>query len=276
MKKKLILTAVAFAGLLFASTLFTPAVPVHSSTSGAPAGKTGSPGDGQSCTQCHSGTATAQQNLITTNIPAGGYAPNYTYQVTATVAFTGRVKFGFQVSPQNASGTKIGDMVATNTTETQTQSTGKYITHRTAGTSGTDGRTWTFDWKAPASGSGPVTFYGAFNCTNNLNNSAGDVVYLSNITYQEDLTSIREYGKQLQFNVFPSPAVDEINLIMESNENISAEIFGIDGKRVKSIQVTDVQTGVKIPVDVKELASGVYFVRVESAGKTGIQKFVKQ
>lgn len=276
MKKKLVLTGVAFAGLLFATTLFTPVVPVHSSTSGSPAGKTGSPGDGQSCTQCHSGTATTQQNLITTNIPAGGYAPNYTYQVTATVAYPGRVKFGFQVSPQNASGTKIGNMVATNTTETQVQSSGKYITHRSAGTSGTDGRTWTFDWIAPASGSGPVTFYGAFNCTNNLNNSSGDVVYLSNVTYQEDPSSVAEYVNQVQFNVFPNPAVNEISLVMETNENISAEIFGIDGKKVKQFDVTDVQAGVKIPVDVQELAPGVYFVRIATEGKTGIRKFVKQ
>lgn len=276
MKKKLLLTGVAFAGLLLVSTLFTPAVPVHSSTSGAPAGKTGSPGDGANCTQCHSGTATAQQNLITTDIPPGGYAPNYTYHVTATVAYAGRVKFGFQVSPQNASGTKIGNMVATNTAATQVQSSGKYITHKTAGTSGTDGRTWTFDWKAPASGSGPVTFYGAFNCTNNLNNSSGDVVYLSNITYQEDPSAVAEYVNQVHFNVFPSPAVSEISLVMETNENITAEIFGIDGKKVKSLEVTDVQAGVKIPVDVQDLASGVYFVRIASAGKTGIQKFVKQ
>ncbi len=276
MKKKLLLTSVAFAGLLLVSTLFTPAVPVHSSTSGAPAGKTGSPGDVQSCTQCHSGTATLQHNLISTDIPPTGYAPNYTYHVTATVAYQGRVKFGFQVSPQNVSGTKIGNMVATNTTATQVQSSGKYITHKSAGTSGTDGRTWTFDWKSPASGSGPVTFYGAFNCTNNLNNSSGDVVYLSRITYYEDPSSVAEYVNQVHFNVFPSPALNEINLVMETNENITAEIFGIDGKRVKSMEFTDVQAGVIIPVDVQELASGIYFVRIASEGKTGIQKFVKQ
>lgn len=276
MKKKIIFTGIAFTALLFVSGMITSPAPVHSSTSGAPAGKTGSPGDGFSCTQCHAGTATSQPNLITTNIPAGGYAPGFVYQISATTTFAGRTKFGFQVSPQNASGTKIGNLIATNTTATQTQTSGKYITHKSAGTAGSGTRTWTFDWQAPVSGSGPVTFYGAFNCTNSLNNSSGDIVYLSNVTYQEDPSSVAEYVNEVHFTLFPNPATTEINLLPETNENCTAEIFSIDGKKAMELQLNEVQAGVKIPVDVSMLAPGIYFVRIHSDGKTGIQKFVKQ
>src|ERR1700741_768120 len=76
----------------------------HSSSGGAPAGKTGSPGDGGNCTGCHTGTATTQTSLITSDIPVSGYVPGTTYTITASVSKTGINKFGFEISPQNTSG----------------------------------------------------------------------------------------------------------------------------------------------------------------------------
>ena len=63
--------------------------------------------------------------------------------------------------------------------------TGKYITHKTAGTAGTNSRTWTFDWTAPGIGAGDVTFYGAFLITNSGNNSSGDTTVLSSLAVSE-------------------------------------------------------------------------------------------
>ena len=43
----------------------------------------------------------------------------------------------------------------------------KAITHTSSGISTTgDSNSWSFDWTAPASGTGDVTFYGAFNAAN--------------------------------------------------------------------------------------------------------------
>ena len=60
-------------------TEFTSPAIGHSS--GAPAGKTGSPGDASNCTSCHAGTPTSQAGLITTNIPVAGYTPGQTYTI---------------------------------------------------------------------------------------------------------------------------------------------------------------------------------------------------
>lgn len=151
MKKTFLLLAIvviAVVGLTSFETLYP---------TGAPAGYTGSPGDGQNCTSCHGGTATSSTGWITSNIPASGYVPGTTYQITATNSLTGSGKFGFEVSPQNASGTLLGTLAAG--ANCQLVGGGKYVTHTNASPSIS---TWTFNWTAPAAGTGNVTFYGAF------------------------------------------------------------------------------------------------------------------
>jgi hypothetical protein len=137
--------------VLFTSgyTLMTP--------TGAPAAKTGSPGDGSNCTECHGGTATTTAGQITSNIPASGYVPGTTYQITATNPLTGSGKMGFEVSPQNAAGTQLGTLVAG--AGSKLVGGTKYVTHSNANTTT---NTWTFSWVAPVAGTGQVTFYGAF------------------------------------------------------------------------------------------------------------------
>ena len=125
---------------------------------GAPAGYTGSPSDGKNCVQCHGGTATTSTGWITSNIPAGGYVPGQSYQITATNSLTGSGKYGFEVSPQNAAGALSGTLTVGPNNKFADGNI-KYITHSNATASL---KTWTFTWTAPVAGSGNVTFYGAF------------------------------------------------------------------------------------------------------------------
>jgi hypothetical protein len=154
---------------------------VHSNTGGAIPGRTSSPSDGLNCTSCHGGTATAQTGWITSNVPASGYIPGATYTFTATAVQVACVKFGFQISPQSITGTLLGSLIATNSTETQIVGT-KYITHTATGTSAVGGtKSWSFDWTAPATNIGAVTFYGAFVGSNSSNSSSGDAVYTTTL-----------------------------------------------------------------------------------------------
>lgn len=160
----------------------------HTSTSGAPAGRTGSPGDNANCSGCHGGAGNPIQNSpnvsLTSTIPSTGYVPGQTYTVTATATVSGINKYGFQVSPQLASGTLVGTLVVTNNTETQLVGSNKYITHRTAGTAGTGTKTWQFNWTAPAAGTGAFSFYGAFVSANG-SGSSGDGVHLKTLAVVE-------------------------------------------------------------------------------------------
>lgn len=156
---------------------------VSSNGSGAPAGRTGSPGDGGltcAIAGCHSGpTPATQAGWITSNIPGTGYVPGITYNIIATATRANHTKFGFEISPQSLTGTLLGTLIDTST-QTQLVGASKYITHTSSGTTGTNGfHTWAFNWTAPAIGTGNVTFYGAFNVTNSNNASSLDTIYLS-------------------------------------------------------------------------------------------------
>jgi hypothetical protein len=181
-----VVAIISFAIIFITSQLIEN--PVQSNESGAPAGYTGSPGDNfTTCADCHSGPAeTFMAGWITSNIPASGYVPGTTYTVSATLTRPGHVVGGFQVSPQNNSGNLLGTLLITDPSHTKLVGSGKYVTHTSLGTQLSGGtRTWSFDWVAPATGTGGVTFYGAFNATNNQNNQSGDTIFISTMTVQE-------------------------------------------------------------------------------------------
>jgi hypothetical protein len=73
-------TSTFFSGLIF--ILFFGSFVAFYPT-GAPPSKTGSPGDGSNCTECHGGTPSTVAGWITSNIPVNGYTPGQTYQITA-------------------------------------------------------------------------------------------------------------------------------------------------------------------------------------------------
>jgi hypothetical protein len=155
---------------------------------GSPGGKTGSPGDGlANCTQCHAGTPQSATGWITTNIPAEGYTPGQTYIITATGTHPGVGKFGFESTVEDVAGNKVGNLIITSPTQTQFTNNNSAITHTQAGNIPEgNSKTWTFNWTAPAAGTGEVSFYGAFNAANGTGNTQGDVIYLTN-------TSVSEY-----------------------------------------------------------------------------------
>jgi len=183
MKYKLLL---ALAVLCIGAIILDSSQKAYSNAAGAPAGCSGSPADGNTCAAsgCHTGSNVSKINgWITSNIPAGGYTPGTTYLITAKAIYIGRGKFGFEVSPQDLSGNIIGTLQSINAAA-KLRGPG-YISHTTSGNTGTDSLIWTFNWKAPAAGTGGFTFYGAFNCANNDGNTGGDLIYTSTLKVTE-------------------------------------------------------------------------------------------
>ena len=181
MKRKLLFLTAVFVTLTlsFISTI-TISLPT-----GAPAAVANDPASGSSnCTNCHAGTPTAVTGWITSNIPASGYIPGTTYTITGTITSAGRTIFGFEISPQSPNGALVGSLIITNATATKVVSL-KYVTHTQAGNSGTNTRSWSFDWTAPATGVGPVTFYGSFLGGNNNGSTSGDLTYITSSTFQQ-------------------------------------------------------------------------------------------
>ncbi len=149
-----------------------------------PPGMTGAPGE-QNCSLCHDETGPGTISIIA---PAT-YVPGQTYQIQVQHATTDatRMRWGFEATALDGTNTMAGTF--TDTTAFTQQDFGDlrfYIEHNTAGTfAGTpNGATWTFDWNAPATNVGPVTFYAAGNQANNNSNPSGDQTYLTTTVSQ--------------------------------------------------------------------------------------------
>ncbi len=234
---------------------------------GAVAGYCGDPAGGSlTCTVCHSGPpATPISGLITSDIPAGGYTPNTTYTITATIIRAGHSRFGFGISPQNASGAFIGTLVNTNA-ETQLTGTGNnYITHAFDGTSGTGSKSWTFNWTAPPQGTGSATFYGAFNVTNSNFTMNGDTIYTSTLLVPEDLsTGPTGIGSsERAFSVYPNPATDRITI--KAHSSLLGSTYMITDQAGRHVQFGKLDHETTL-IDLSGSAAGAYSIRIGEQG----------
>lgn len=283
MKRTFTIISVAFmAAIILVQTSGNEAI---SNNAGAPAGRTGSPFDNATCasSNCHAGSASpSPTQIITSNIPVTGYVPGQTYTITASPAQAGINKYGFEISPMNASGTLLGTIVVTNPSVTKIVGT-KYITHTASGTAGTGGRTWTFNWVAPAAGTGNVTFYGAFNFSNGNTQSNGDIIRTNTMTVSEDagtagLTSVT--GDPFNTILFPNPLISDatIRLNLVDNSDVIIQYLDLSGKNISDPIVLDGKPGLQefkitIPSDLNQ---GIYHLLVQAGNRQAIKTFYKK
>ena len=159
---------------------------VHAYAEGPPAGVTGAPGETTCATSgCHTGTPNTGSGQFKIDAPSV-YQPGAKYQITVTHSATdgSRRRWGFQLTVLTADNSKAGDMQRPNDLLQLLNDDGpgfnrQYIEHTITGTfPGTRGSgSWTFDWVAPSSDVGPVTFYAAGNQGNNDGTNSGDQIY---------------------------------------------------------------------------------------------------
>jgi uncharacterized repeat protein (TIGR01451 family) len=158
---------------------------VHAFSSGPPAGFTGAPLE-FTCAECHvppdAGTGTISITAPQT------YVPGQTYPVTVTNSNPDptRKRWGFQLTALDPGDEKAGNLQSTDifTQVLNNQGPGgarQYVEHTASGTyiNQAGGASWTFNWTAPQTDVGPVTFYAAGNHANNDGNTSGDFIYFT-------------------------------------------------------------------------------------------------
>jgi Carboxypeptidase regulatory-like domain len=151
--------------------------------SGPPASRTGAPGE-SNCTACH----VLDPNTGSFSIsPPATYTPGRTYTITVrhTTTDLTRLRWGFELTALSTANVSAGTLTAT-TTRTKvisnTANTRKYMEHTSAGTYGgtTGGAVWTFNWTAPATNIGNITFYAAGIQADDTGDEVFDQMYITN------------------------------------------------------------------------------------------------
>ncbi|MDX5321527.1 MAG: T9SS type A sorting domain-containing protein [Bacteroidota bacterium] len=237
--------------------------------SGAPGGYTGSPADGKTCTDCHSGTAIDKTGIITSDIPAEGYTPGATYTITVTLNNEGTTRWGFSLSPQNNAGTMLGTW---GTVDAETQFVGgKYATHKLIGSNGTNSKVWTLNWTAPAAGTGEVTFYGAFNIADANNTTTGDIIWKSSMTVGEQGANTIAGPEGLRLKAYAANQHLVVNWMELSDAPATISVLDIQGRMLKQWNNVS-RNQLSWTGAVEDVPAGIYLIRVESDGKTATQK----
>ena len=86
--------------------------------------------------------------------------------------------------------------------------------------------------------------------------------------------SIDELNNPLEFGVYPNPVGEDLTIKLSSSYNsIRVNIYSIDGKLVKDVEVSN-ETLFK--TNVSELQSGTYLVKINADGKLGSSIVVKK
>jgi hypothetical protein len=235
-------------------------------------GGTTAPGDGQFCSNCHSGgNFGAGVNLKLyekgTNTEVTQYVPGTTYDVEIIISSTTTPGgYGFQaLALKDADNTAINTWANNATANTQFStiaSTGRqYFEQSTT----LNTNTFQAEWTAPASGSGNITFYLSGNAVNNSGSTAGDQAVSNSAVFTENTVStsgLENLG--ISLDIFPNPTVENLTLMLNSDEtkDLTINIYNQNGQNVLSENVT-VQNGEnRFNFEVANYATGVYFVEI--------------
>ena len=287
MTKKIILFSIATC----IASLYLTTDEVHTNSSSGPIsggkGYTGSAFDGRTCGSgggCHtsSNPVSSQSGWVTSNVPSTGYIPGSTYTITVTGTLSSSTRIGFQATATDHNGIAWGTLIAG--TGTQIQNSGKHITHTFSSTStNTGSASWSFDWKAPAIGTGNVTINAVVNATNNNGGTGGDQVFTSSLTLSEDVSTVglsQLSSTANKFTIFPNPTHNKqttVYLNNTDNASFSVRVYDLQGKIVSEpVSNKSVFTGHTELIDFSSMISGVYFIALEQNSAISFSKLIVQ
>jgi hypothetical protein len=194
----------------------------------------------------------------------------------------GAAKNGFQlVALFDSDDTNAGEITVTDATRTNLAgTTRKYLGHKSAGNTVS---TWSFDWTAPATSQGPVTFYVVTNRTNSNNGTGGDVIYLSQHTFNGEggnSASVDSYGEidqSLEIGYQPTSRQIVLSFTTEANEKLSMNVIGVNGQSVMVRQLGESYPGEnKREVAADFTQTGIYVVHLFVGNKAYSRKIMVQ
>ncbi|WP_347174694.1 choice-of-anchor V domain-containing protein [Polaribacter uvawellassae] len=238
-------------------------------SSGRDGGFSGSPGDSSnSCTSCHSGGNFGASVAIQTELPTGGYALNTSYGIQVDVTGSSATKHGFQITAERVSdNAKVGTFTVSGT-DNKLVNGGTHVTHTSAGNTK---NTWNFNWTSPTTDVGEVKFYVAALAANANGSTSGDQVVTATSSNFNVLSLAKE--NQLDFTVYPNPVRDNLNIQLPTGViKADVSVFDMSGKLIRNVNISAQNN----TINVSELSTGVYILKLNSEGKLGSRQFIKK
>jgi hypothetical protein len=277
--------------LLIAPILLLTSAAMQIDSNSAPASTTGAPGEVDCTTSgCHQSFITNSGNGTVSIIPdsaIANYTPGKTYSISLEVNQANLIRFGFQmVALKDKDNSNIGAFTPTDGTRNQITtgfgnlSDRKYITYTFKSTSAqTAGKgVWSFNWTAPSTNEGPITFYAAAIAANNDGNDLGDYCYTNTLKINSNAinSTAPQISNEFNIRIFPNPIKDKINFnysIPEASYT-KIDLTDLQGKIIEelfSAQQAQGEYNFSLPLT-NRYKGGIYFIRFNRSGKTTFKK----
>lgn len=248
------------------------------------AGATGSPGE-NNCTNCHN-TFAANSGpgsiVISSNMTNWEYIPGQTYEISVSLAQTGRSLFGVGFEALLPSGANAGVLTAgagtTIKTATVAGNSRRNIVHQLNGGASPNSHTFTFTWEAPTTDVGDVTFYCAGNACNDNGANSGDYVYTTSQVISPATVNNIEEESFSAFSSYPNPVIDNLNLnySLPQSSKVVCIVYDITGKQVHIDQSNRFAGNQQQVLNLSSLNAGTYILSVQLSGQSFTKRFIKK
>lgn len=281
--KKVALLIIALAGVFITLTAET-------NSDNGKAGYTDSPNEGN-CTEsgCHDSytlnSGGGSVTISSSNMTGWVYDPGVTYHMTVTVARSANSLFGVCVEALTTANANAGTLVITNTSATSIKSrtvsgvSRRSVVHKLNGGANAASMAFTFDWTAPASNIGDVTFYFAGVAADADGNETGDHVYTgSQVVNFNTVNSIATINSSTPISVYPMPVQDHfsVNYSVTTSGPVSIKLYTMQGALAadlgsKMLAKGDYTDNFYLPAN---LSSGNYLLNIESESGLSSRKIL--
>jgi hypothetical protein len=261
----------------------------HSYPGSPPMGYAGDPPNFSSCVNCHDSFSlnSGDGSLEIAGLPAAGYESGVTYSLAVTLADPGQSRWGFEITVIHQSGShydQAGDLIVTDPTHTDlgvgSGSEPDYLRQTSAGSyNGTPGpTTWSFEWTAPDTTTGTVTFYFAGAACNGGSGSSGDYCYTNTASVDPSPGTVvgPESGEQgpapIEYRLeraFPNPfnPSTQLRFSIPAANYVTLTVFDALGRRVTALVEKQLEAGqYEAEFDGTQLPAGIYLYRLKAGG----------
>lgn len=231
---------------------------------GAPAGRTGAPGESTCATVgCHNSFGlNSGSGAVEITAPAT-YTSGEVVEIKVKVAEEGAARFGFEVTAKDAAGNDAGTFMLNAEVRRASNQPG-YITHNPA-VRVADEKEWTIEWTAPDVSTGDITFYAAGNAANGNGSTSGDHIYTTAVT-MAPASGVATEDEMVQSSfaldaAYPNPFLTSTTIPFALREAsvVSLTVYDMNGKVVQERDLgLRVAGNHEVALEANSLAAGVY------------------
>lgn len=237
--------------------------------------RTGGPGATGTCSDgsCHAAAGGATTGTIEIRKKSAGlsssvvtsYQGDTTYIVTVRCVNSGKTSFGFQMETLDGTNTNAGTFTMNSHIHTKNLASKLLVEHASPISAGTGGDTTSFEWKAPSSGKGTITFYGRVNaCT--VNGQPGDDIPSAAITVPltEASAGVATVANEVSIKAYPNPVTNFLNIKLEnvSSGVYTINVFDLRGRNINTKEVKVNSNELETYLDAHKWANGMYHVEI--------------